>query len=67
MSVNLNLIYYSWKTVALTLAIVSITLGFATYFALCSPQNIKKSIPEEKFKIANFKAIPLPIPTIHVK
>ncbi|MBY0533424.1 MAG: MFS transporter [Rickettsiaceae bacterium] len=48
---------YSWKTVALTLAIVSITLGFATYFALCSPQNIKKSIPEEKFKIANFKAI----------
>ena len=48
---------YSWKTVALTLASVSITLGFATYFALRSPQNIKKSIPEEKFKIANFKAI----------
>ena len=48
---------YSWKTVALTLAIISIILGFSTYFVLRSPQNIKKSIPEERFKIANFKAI----------
>ncbi len=48
---------YSWQTVALTLAIISIILGFATYFVLRSPQNIKESIPEERFKIANFKAI----------
>jgi predicted MFS family arabinose efflux permease len=51
---------YGWQKVAVALAGVSLMIGFATYFVLRSPQNIKKSIsdlPEEKFKIANFKAI----------
>lgn len=51
---------YSWETVSVALACISIVIGFATYFALRSPQNIKNSIsdiPEDRFKLANFKAI----------
>jgi hypothetical protein len=35
---------HGWQTVAVVLACISLMIGFATYFALRSPQNIKKSI-----------------------
>jgi predicted MFS family arabinose efflux permease len=48
---------YSGHTVATTLATVSIVIGCASYVALRSPKNAVDIPSEEKFKIANFKAI----------
>lgn len=48
---------YSWQTVAITLAAISIAIGFATFFILRSPTATQSSIQENQFKLANFKAL----------
>lgn len=55
--VSLLIDTYSGQNVATTLAIVSILIGCASYAALRSPKHVVLSAPEEKFKIANFKAL----------
>ncbi len=45
---------YSWQKVAFTLAIVSITLGVATFLFLRSPQ-VPQGAEPEKFTVAHFK------------
>ncbi|MDP5012353.1 MAG: MFS transporter [Alphaproteobacteria bacterium] len=48
---------HSWQTVAITLAGISIAIGFATFFILRSPTATQSSIQENQFKLANFKAL----------
>jgi len=55
--VSLLIEQYSWQNVALTLAVISIAIGFTTYLALRSPQKNTIVVQQEQFKMANFKAL----------
>ena len=54
--VSLLIETYSWHNVAITLAIISIIIGFSTYFVLRTPKAIEP-LQEEQFKIINFTTI----------
>lgn len=48
---------YSWKSVALTLALISLVIGFTTYAFLRTPKNEKNLLGQNQFRLKNFKAI----------
>jgi sugar phosphate permease len=48
---------YSWQNVAVTLALISIAIGCASYLALRSPKQIEQREQEGQFKMVNFKAL----------
>jgi sugar phosphate permease len=54
--VSLLIETYSWHNVAITLAIISIIIGFSTYFVVRTPKKIEP-LQEEQFKIINFTTI----------
>jgi hypothetical protein len=54
--VSLLIETYSWHNMAITLAIISIIIGFSTYFVLRTPKKIEP-LQEEQFKIINFTTI----------
>lgn len=55
---------YHWQMVALTLALVSIVIGFSTYFVLRRPADKKEErTSSESFKLSSFKTL-LASPTI---
>ncbi|WCR58085.1 MFS transporter [Wolbachia endosymbiont of Ctenocephalides felis wCfeJ] len=48
---------HEWQSVALTLGVLSITIGFIAYLALRSPQNTRDVNSNEQFKIGSLKSV----------
>jgi MFS family permease len=54
--VSLLIEAYSWQTVAVTLAAISMVIGFGAYLALRSPRK-EQTQPSQTFKMANLKSL----------